>query len=97
MRREECTGSGLLAEAGEGDVVAVVVVMPGVVNTDIYVNSRRALGQPEWEQPSDAQLLELIPDDTRAALIAMGWLPEDFSADDLPLIAQAEASGSPEP
>ena len=59
--------------------VRVVVVMPGVVNTDIYVNSRRALGQPEWEQLSDAQLLELLPDDTRAALIAMGLLAEDFS------------------
>jgi hypothetical protein len=34
----------------------------GVVNTDIYVNSRRALGQPAWEQLSDAQLLELLPD-----------------------------------
>jgi NAD(P)-dependent dehydrogenase (short-subunit alcohol dehydrogenase family) len=63
--------------------VRVVVVMPGVVNTDIYVNSRRALGQPEWEQLSDAELLELIPDDTRATLIAMGLLAEDFSADDL--------------
>jgi NAD(P)-dependent dehydrogenase (short-subunit alcohol dehydrogenase family) len=63
--------------------VRVVVVMPGVVNTDIYVNSRRALGQPEWEQLSDAQLLELLPDDTRAALIAMGLLAKDFSADDL--------------
>ncbi len=63
--------------------VRVVVVMPGVVNTDIYVNSRRALGQPAWEQLSDAQLLELLPDDTRATLIAMGLLAEDFSADDL--------------
>ena len=63
--------------------VRVVVVMPGVVNTDIYVNSRRALGQPAWEQLSDAQLLELLPDDTRATLITMGLLAEDFSADDL--------------
>jgi hypothetical protein len=36
-----------------------------------------------WDQLSDAQLLELIPDDTRAALIAMGLLAEDFSPDDL--------------
>jgi len=57
--------------------------MPGVVNTDIYLNSRRALGLPAWEQLSDAQLLELLPDDTRATLIAMGLLAEDFSADDL--------------
>jgi hypothetical protein len=63
--------------------VRVVVVMPGVVNTDIYVNSRRALGLPAWDQLSDAELLELLGDDTRATLIAMGLLPEDFSADDL--------------
>jgi len=63
--------------------VRVVVVMPGVVNTDIYENSRRALGQPAWDQLSDAELLELLPDDTRATLIAMGLLAEDFSADDL--------------
>jgi NAD(P)-dependent dehydrogenase (short-subunit alcohol dehydrogenase family) len=63
--------------------VRVVVVMPGVVNTDIATNSRRALGLPEWEQLSDAQLLELIPDTGRAVLIEMGLLPEDFSADDL--------------
>ena len=42
--------------------VRVVVVMPGVVNTDIAENSRRALGLPAWEQLSDAELLELIPD-----------------------------------
>jgi NAD(P)-dependent dehydrogenase (short-subunit alcohol dehydrogenase family) len=63
--------------------VRVVVVMPGVVNTGIYENSRRALGLPAWEQLSDAQLLELLPDDTRATLIAMGLLAEGFSADDL--------------
>jgi NAD(P)-dependent dehydrogenase (short-subunit alcohol dehydrogenase family) len=65
--------------------VRIVVAMPGVVNTDIYANSRRALGQPAWDQLSDAQLLELIPQDTRAALITMGLLAEDFSADDLRL------------
>ena len=63
--------------------VRVVVVMPGVVNTDIGENSRRALGQPEWQQLSDAELLELIPDAGRAVLIAMGQLAEDFTADDL--------------
>ncbi|SRR6266487_632844 len=62
--------------------VRVVVVMPGVVNTDIATNSRRALGLPEWEQLSDAELLELIPDETRTGLIAMGLLAEGFSADD---------------
>jgi NAD(P)-dependent dehydrogenase (short-subunit alcohol dehydrogenase family) len=63
--------------------VRVVVVMPGVVNTDIAENSRRALGLPEWEQLSDAELLEQIPDIGRAILIGMGLLTEDFSADDL--------------
>ena len=41
--------------------VRVVVAMPGVVSTDIATNSRRALGLPEWEQLSDAELLEQIP------------------------------------
>ena len=34
--------------------VRVVVVMPGTVNTDIGLNSRRILGLPEWEELSDA-------------------------------------------
>jgi NAD(P)-dependent dehydrogenase (short-subunit alcohol dehydrogenase family) len=63
--------------------VRVVLVMPGVVSTDIAENSRRALGLPEWEQLSDAELLERIPDIGRAILIGMGLLAEDFSADDL--------------
>jgi NAD(P)-dependent dehydrogenase (short-subunit alcohol dehydrogenase family) len=63
--------------------VRVVVVMPGVVSTDIATNSRRALGLPEWEQLSDAELLEQLPDIGRAILIGMGLLAEDFSADDL--------------
>jgi NAD(P)-dependent dehydrogenase (short-subunit alcohol dehydrogenase family) len=63
--------------------VRVVLVMPGVVITDIAENSRRALGLPEWEQLSDAELMEQIPDAGRAVLIATGLVPEDFSADDL--------------
>jgi NAD(P)-dependent dehydrogenase (short-subunit alcohol dehydrogenase family) len=63
--------------------VRVVVVMPGVVNTDIGENSRSALGLPAWEQLSDAELQDLIPDQARAVLIGMGLLAEDFSADDL--------------
>jgi NAD(P)-dependent dehydrogenase (short-subunit alcohol dehydrogenase family) len=62
--------------------VRVVVVMPGQVNTDIATNSRRALGLPDVEQLSDAQLMEMIPGEGRTVLIAMGLLPEDFSADD---------------
>ena len=63
--------------------VRVVVVMPGVVNTDIAETSRRALGLPEWEQLSDAELLEQIPDIARTIFIGMGLLAEDFTADDL--------------
>jgi NAD(P)-dependent dehydrogenase (short-subunit alcohol dehydrogenase family) len=63
--------------------VRVVVVMPGLVNTDIAENSRRALGLPEWEELSDAELLEQIPAAGRAVLVATGLLTEDFSADDL--------------
>ena len=63
--------------------VRVVVVMPGVVNTGIAENSRRALGLPSWEQLSDAELLDLIPEVARAVLVGSGELAEDFSADDL--------------
>jgi NAD(P)-dependent dehydrogenase (short-subunit alcohol dehydrogenase family) len=63
--------------------VRVVLVMPGMVNTDIYLNSRRALGLPAWDELSDADLLELVPEETRATLITMGLLAEDFTADDL--------------
>src|SRR3984885_2263567 len=62
--------------------VLVVVVMPGVVNTDIAENSRRALGQPDVEQLSDAEVMGMIPDTGRTVLIAMGLLPENFTADD---------------
>ena len=43
--------------------VRVVVVMPGVVNTDIAENSRRTLGLPELEQhhPSSGGSLRLQP------------------------------------
>jgi NAD(P)-dependent dehydrogenase (short-subunit alcohol dehydrogenase family) len=63
--------------------VRVVVVMPGTVNTGIAENSRPALGLPAFDQLSDTELLELVPDAGRAVLVAMGALPEDFSADDL--------------
>jgi len=63
--------------------VRVVVVMPGVVTTDIGENSRHILGLPDWDQLSDADLLALIPEAGRPILVAMGQLPEDFTADDL--------------
>ena len=63
--------------------VRVVVVMPGVVTTDIAENSRRALGLPAFEELGDAELMEMIPETARAILVATGLLAEDFSADDL--------------
>ncbi|MGH3186496.1 MAG: SDR family oxidoreductase [Streptosporangiaceae bacterium] len=62
--------------------VRVAVVMPGQVNTAIADNSRRALGLPDYEQLSDAELTEMIPEEARTILVAMGLLPEGFSADD---------------
>jgi hypothetical protein len=53
------------------------------VNTDIATNSRRALGLPQLEQLSDAELMEQIPDAGRAILVATGLLAEGFSAADL--------------
>ena len=63
--------------------VRVVVVMPGLVNTEIGVNSRRVLGLPAWEELDDAELLDLLPEAAQTKLIAMGMLTEGFSADDL--------------
>jgi NAD(P)-dependent dehydrogenase (short-subunit alcohol dehydrogenase family) len=63
--------------------VRVAVVMPGVVNTEIAENSRRALGLPAWEQLSDAELMEMVSEEAQAVLIGMGLLAEGFSADDL--------------
>jgi NAD(P)-dependent dehydrogenase (short-subunit alcohol dehydrogenase family) len=63
--------------------VRVVVVMPGQVNTDMGANSRRALGLPDLEQLSDAELMEQMPEVARAILIGTGLLAEGFSADDL--------------
>jgi NAD(P)-dependent dehydrogenase (short-subunit alcohol dehydrogenase family) len=63
--------------------VRVVVVMPGQVNTDMDANSRRALGLPDVEQLSDAELMRQLPEEARAILVGMGLLAEGFSADDL--------------
>jgi NAD(P)-dependent dehydrogenase (short-subunit alcohol dehydrogenase family) len=63
--------------------VRVVVVIPGVVNTDIAANSRRVLGLPAWDELDDAGLLELLPEAARSRLIAMGLLAEEYSAEDL--------------
>ena len=63
--------------------VRVAVVIPGHVGTDIIANSRRAHGQGELQEMSDAQLDELLPAATRAQLIKAGALPEDASADDV--------------
>jgi hypothetical protein len=86
--------------------------MPGMVNTGIVENSRYALGLPECEQLSDAELLEQIPEAGRAALVGeeAKMLDEQVRANPeapfnydnyaemyAPLIAQGEASGAQEP
>jgi NAD(P)-dependent dehydrogenase (short-subunit alcohol dehydrogenase family) len=63
--------------------VRVAVVMPGHVGTDILANSRRALGQPELEDMTDAEVEELIPQAARAQLVSAGMLAEGASADDM--------------
>jgi NAD(P)-dependent dehydrogenase (short-subunit alcohol dehydrogenase family) len=71
--------------------VRVAVVMPGHVGTDIIANTRRAHGQAEPQDISDAELAERIPPDARAGLIRAGLLTEGASADDLrQLVAQIE-------
>jgi len=63
--------------------VRVAVVMPGQVNTSMAENSRRALGQPEVEQLSDAELTEMVPEEARTILVEMGLLTVGFTAEDL--------------
>ena len=63
--------------------VRVAVVMPGHVGSDIIANTRRAHGQPEPRDMTDAELEERIPGDVRADLIRAGLLTEGASADDL--------------
>jgi NAD(P)-dependent dehydrogenase (short-subunit alcohol dehydrogenase family) len=56
--------------------VKVAVVMPGHIGTDIVLNSRKILGQPDPEQMSKAEL-----DEIRANMSQRG-LPADSMADD---------------
>ncbi len=63
--------------------VRVVLVLPGHVGTNIFVNSFRARGLPDPEHMSEAQLQELIPRDVQAGLIRAGVLAKSVSADDL--------------
>ena len=63
--------------------VRVAIVMPGHVGTDILANSRRALGLPEPEAMTLAQLEELIPASARAGLVRAGLLAANASVDDM--------------
>jgi NAD(P)-dependent dehydrogenase (short-subunit alcohol dehydrogenase family) len=73
--------------------VRVAVVMPGHVGTDILPNSRRALGLPEPEDLTDAEVEELIPQAVRAQLVKAGMLAEGASADELrQMISQFHAN-----
>jgi NAD(P)-dependent dehydrogenase (short-subunit alcohol dehydrogenase family) len=72
--------------------VRVALVMPGHIGTDIIANSRRALGLPEPEAMSQAQLEELVRPAARAAAVRAGWLAESASTEDLrQLVARIEA------
>jgi NAD(P)-dependent dehydrogenase (short-subunit alcohol dehydrogenase family) len=71
--------------------VRVALVMPGHVGTDILANSRRALGLPEPEEMTAAQIEEWIPASVRSGLVRAGLLPEHASVDDLrALLARLE-------
>ncbi|HEY1642296.1 MAG TPA: SDR family NAD(P)-dependent oxidoreductase [Streptosporangiaceae bacterium] len=73
--------------------VRVAVVLPGHVGTDIIANSRRALGQPDPAEMSDAQLAELVPADARARLVRAGMLAEGASAAELRELVAAMSAG----
>jgi NAD(P)-dependent dehydrogenase (short-subunit alcohol dehydrogenase family) len=63
--------------------VRVAVVFPGHVGTNILANSNRALGKPDPEHMSDAQVEEMIPPGVRARLVEAGLLAKGASADDV--------------
>jgi NAD(P)-dependent dehydrogenase (short-subunit alcohol dehydrogenase family) len=63
--------------------VRVAVVLPGHVGTNILPNSHRALGKPDPEHMSDAQIEEMVPADVQAKLIDAGLLAKGASAADL--------------
>ena len=63
--------------------VRVAVVLPGHVGTNILPNSSRALGKPDPEHMSDAQVEEMIPADVQAKLIEAGLLAKGASANDV--------------
>lgn len=68
--------------------VKVAVVMPGHVGTDIVRNSRRALGEPEPEDMSAADI-----DRARAMFIGLGLLEEDAPADRVRQAVRAVSDG----
>jgi NAD(P)-dependent dehydrogenase (short-subunit alcohol dehydrogenase family) len=71
--------------------VKVAVVIAGHVGTDIVANSRRALGLPEPDAMSEAQLAQLIPAHALAKATEAGLLPKDASVDDVRrLVARME-------
>jgi len=63
--------------------VRVAVVLPGHVGTNILPNSHRALGKPDPQHMSDAQVEEMIPPDVQAKLIEAGLLAKGASAGDV--------------
>jgi NAD(P)-dependent dehydrogenase (short-subunit alcohol dehydrogenase family) len=63
--------------------VRAALVLPGHVGTNIIANSFRGRGLPDPEHLTDAQVDELVPARTRAAMIKAGVLPEGATADHL--------------
>ena len=64
--------------------VKVAVVMPGHVGTDIFLNTRRALGQPDPEDADDAEL-----EAWRPSLVRSGVLRKEASTDELRQLIRA--------
>ncbi|HLI74402.1 MAG TPA: SDR family NAD(P)-dependent oxidoreductase [Acidimicrobiales bacterium] len=68
--------------------VKVAVVMPGHIGTDIFFNTRRALGQPEPEEIDDAELESL-----RSQLARAGFPASEATAEDLRNLVRAMGEG----
>ena len=68
--------------------VKVAVVMPGHVGTDIFFNTRRALGQPDPEEVDDAEL-----ESWRTQLARAGFGSPDASPEDIRRMIRAMGEG----
>jgi NAD(P)-dependent dehydrogenase (short-subunit alcohol dehydrogenase family) len=74
--------------------VRVAVVMPGHVGTDIIADTRRAHGEAEPQEVTDAELAERIPPEARADLVRAGLLTAGASANAAAIILDGVRSGA---